>query len=263
MDRRTTHTIRSILFLAGAFTFAFLLGEAVHEMGHYLGHLAYRNPGHVQVKLDPFGGSRISGVASLPDEVIAVTAATGPLSNLALGLSCLLLLWPKRRPILLPLLLWGALAAVQEGVTFSLGLLVSGGDAAWIAAWGVPKALILTAGILLLLVGAGAITLLLPLAGVDPGLSYRRRLGIVLVGMWSLMLLRSVYSLLASPASIVENLVPLLFAFLLAGAVTWLQGPLANSVGEELSMASVTVTWPVSALAVALGTVVFIFQVAA
>ena len=129
MDTNQTRPVKSILLLAGSFTFAFLLGEMAHEYGHYLGHLAYGNPDSVQVHIDPFGGSVIMGVASLPDKVLGVTSATGPLSNLVLGIACLILLWRIRRPILLPFLLWGPIAMIQEGVTFSLGMMTPGGDA--------------------------------------------------------------------------------------------------------------------------------------
>lgn len=74
MNTRSDHTINSILLLAGAFTFVFLLGEMVHEFGHYLSHMAYGNQ-DIQVHLDPFGGSRIIGVTSLPGEVMGITSA--------------------------------------------------------------------------------------------------------------------------------------------------------------------------------------------
>jgi len=138
--------IKSILLLTGSFTFAFLLGEVVHDSGHYLCHKVYGNA-EVWVHLDPFGGTCIIGADDLPAEVLAVTSLAGPLTNVALGLVGLFLLWWKRRPILLPLLLWGPVAMIQEGVTFSLGLLTPGGDAQWITTLGVPGFLLLVMGV--------------------------------------------------------------------------------------------------------------------
>ncbi len=258
--KQTTQTIRSILLLAGAFTFAFLFGEMVHEFGHYLGHLALGNP-DIQIHLDPFGGSRMVGASSLSDKVLGITAATGPLFNLILGIACFLLLWQKRRPVLLPLLLWGAVSMIQEGITFSLGFLTSGGDAEWIAAVGIPAALILTTGILCILAGIVAITLLLPLAGVEADSSYWKRLLIVLLGMGSFMLLRSAHSFIASPDSIMENLVPLIFSLLLAVIVALIDKPVSDYSKREFSLTTVPVTWPLSAWALALGTIIFLFQV--
>jgi hypothetical protein len=60
--------IKSVLLLAGAVTFAILLGEFVHGSGHYLCHLAYGNT-QVRVHFDPFGDTRIIGANGLPDRV--------------------------------------------------------------------------------------------------------------------------------------------------------------------------------------------------
>lgn len=85
------------------------------------------------------------GVTSLPQDIMSITSAAGPLFNLILGVTYLLLMWRKSKPMLLPFVLWGPVAMVQEGVSFSLGLLTLGDDAQWIAAAGVPKAVILAA----------------------------------------------------------------------------------------------------------------------
>ena len=98
MSNNQTQSIKSTLLLAGSFTFAFLFGEMVHEYDHFLGHFAYGNPDNVQVHVDPFGGTMIVGVTSLPDKVISVTSATGPLFNLLLAVTCLLMLWRIRTP---------------------------------------------------------------------------------------------------------------------------------------------------------------------
>jgi hypothetical protein len=259
MNTRSNHPIKSILLLAGAFTFAFLLGEMVHEFGHYLSHLAYGNQ-NIRVHLDPFGGSRIVGVTSLPGEVMGITSAAGPLFNLSLGITCTLLVWRKRAAVLLPLLLWGPVSMVQEGVTFSLGLLTPGGDAQWIAALGVPQIIILVFGILLLVAGIGTITTLLPLVGVEKDDPQRRKLLIVLAGMCSLMLIRFLYSSLTSPGATMENFIPLVFSILLAAIVVWIHKPLINRVTLPESP---SVTWSASALTLILGGSVFVFQVLA
>ena len=78
-------TLKSILLLSVAFTFAFLLGEAVHELGHFLAHQVNGSP-DAQIILNPFGASRIAGVKPLSLEAMAFTNAAGPLFNLALGM---------------------------------------------------------------------------------------------------------------------------------------------------------------------------------
>lgn len=259
MTTNQTRSIKSILLLAGSFTFAFLLGEMVHEYGHYLCHLAYGNPDNVQVHVDPFGGSRIMGVTSLPDKVLGVTSATGPLLNLILGITCLFLLWRIRRPILLPFLLWGPIAMIQEGVTFSLGMMTPGGDAQWIATLGVPRPLLLLIGSFLLVAGVRTIGLLLPLTTIERDESFRVKFLIVLLGMCSLMLIRFIHSAVASPTSIVENLVPLIFSLLLAIFVVFSYKP-ASENASEAGTKTGRVAWTAVTMALTLGTGMFLFQ---
>ena len=203
------------------------------------------------------------GVTSLPEDVMGITSAAGPLFNLILGVTFLLLLWRERKPVLLPLILWGPVAMVQEGVTFSLGLLTPGGDAQWIAAAGVPKVVILAAGILLMFVGIALIARLIPLIGIKRRDSFWRKYSILIVGMCSLMFIRSTNSTLASPETMMENLIPLVFSLLLAVGVVLLHIPLTSFVKPMLITQHNPVTWPVVALALTLGTSLFLFQIVA
>jgi hypothetical protein len=259
MSNSQTRSVKSILLLAGSFTFAFLLGELVHEYGHYLSHLAYGNPDNVQVHVDPFGGTMIVGVSSLPDKIISVTSATGPLFNLLLAVTCLLLLWRIRRPVLLSFLLWGPIAMIQEGVNFSLGMMTPGGDAQWIAALGISKSIIVLTGLFLLVAGVKTISLLLPLTDIQSDSPFKDKFLIVLLGMCSLMFVRFIHSVAASPALVMENLVPLIFSLLLAVSVVILYKPMSESTPAEKEKPK-PVTWSVTAFSLALGLSLFVFQ---
>jgi len=259
MTTNQTRSIKSILLLAGSFTFAFLLGELVHEYGHYLGHLAYGNPDNVQVHVDPFGGTMIVGVTSLPDKIISVTSATGPLFNLLLAVTCLLLLWRIRKPVLLQFLLWGPIAMIQEGVNFSLGMMTPGGDAQWIAALGIPKPIIVLSGSFLLLAGVKTISLLLPLTDIQRDEPFRDKFLIVLLGMCSLMFIRFIHSVIAPPVSVMENLVSLIFSLLFAVFVV-LSYKSSRKGTHAADNKSKPVTWPVTAFSLALGLSLFVFQ---
>jgi len=261
MSNDQTKSIKSTLLLAGSFTFAFLLGELVHEYGHYLGHLAYSNPDNVQVHVDPFGGTMIVGVTSLPGKIISITSATGPLFNLLLAVTCLLLLWRIRRPALLPFMLWGPIAMIQEGVNFSLGLMTPGGDAQWIAAMGVPRPLLLLTGSFLLVAGVKTISLLLPLTDIQRDEPFKEKILIVLLGMCTLMFIRFIRSVVAAPISVVENLVPLIFSLLLAVFVVILYKPVSERTQVEKEKPK-PVTWSATASSLALGISMFLFQIA-
>ena len=252
--------LKSILLLTGAFTFAFLFGELVHEFGHYFCHVVYDNAG-VQVHIDPFGGTHISGADGLTDKVLGVTSAAGPLLNLASGLALFLLLWRLRRPILLPLLLWGAVAMIQEGVTFSLGLLTPGGDADWISVLGVPEPIILVLGLMLLVAGIGTVALLLPLAGITRDDPARTKLVILLTGTCSLMMVRAVHSFLVAPESVMENFIPMVFAVLLAAIIALVYPVVIKISSKTVSSQMFIVTWSATFIALVLGAATFFFQV--
>ena len=254
--------IRKTILLAGAFTFAFLLGEMVHELGHYFSHMAYGND-NIGVHLDPFGGSHITGVSTLPLKIMAATSAAGPLFNLLLGCACTFLLWKFRRPALLPFLLWGPVALVQEGVTFSLGTLTPGGDAAWIIAAGIPQPLILTTGILLFVTGITGVALLLPTILPEEDRSFWRDLLIVLLGMCTLMLARSAHSFLAAPESTMENLIPLIFSLVLATIVIPVKQAITRTLKKKPGAQPFPATWIATMTAVSLGTGMFTFQMLA
>ncbi|MFN2167234.1 MAG: hypothetical protein ACK2U9_13345 [Anaerolineae bacterium] len=218
-----------VLLLLASFVFAFCLGEAIHELGHFFAHRAYGVD--VGIRLDPFGGSHIIGGSLAPRELWGITSAAGPLFNVAIAVSVFVVLWRWRRPALLPLLLWGPIALVQEGVTFSLGLLTPGGDAALITESGVPAGLVLGCGILFLVMGIAGVCLLLPQAGLSPSASFSFRLRVVAGGMVSFMAVRLLFSPVTSPGQAGENVLPLAFSLLLAAAVAALYGPVHRLLG--------------------------------
>lgn len=206
----------------------------------------------------------IMGAVSLPDKLFGITSAAGPLFSLVLGIASMLLLWRQREPILLPLLLWGPISMVQEGVTFSLGMLTPGGDAQWVAALGIPKLLILVFGLFLLITGVRMVSLFLLLVDVGWDDPFQRKLSIVGVGMCSLMVVRALHSFFVFPGTIMENFIPLVFSLLLSLVVVWLKVPVARKMSKtSLRIERSPATWSASIVALALGISMFTFQVIA
>jgi hypothetical protein len=247
------------LFLLASFAFCFCLGEAVHEFGHFLAHRA--NGVDVAIRLDPFGGSHIVGGSLAPRETWGITSAAGPLLNVAIAVSIFLALWRLRRPALLPLLLWGPVALVQEGVTFSLGLLTPGGDAALIVESGVATGLVLGTGILFLAMGVAGVCLVLPQVGLDPSASFAYRLKVVAGGMVTFMAARLLFSPLTSPGQAAENVLPLFFSLLLAAAVAALYGAVNRFAGRVSEMEPVPVPRSATAVSATLGLAMIVLQV--
>ena len=248
------------LFLLASFAFCFCLGEAVHEFGHFLAHRAHGVD--VAIRLDPFGGSHIVGGSLAPREIWGITSAAGPLLNVALAMSLFLALWRLRRPALLPLLLWGPVALVQEGVTFSLGLLTPGGDAALIVESGVATGLVLGTGILFLAMGIAGVCLVLPQVGLAPSASFPFRLKVVAGGIVPFMVARLLCCPVTSPSRGGENVLPLLFSLLLAAVVAGLYGAVNRFASRVSEMDPVPVPRSAAAVSAALGLAMIVLQVA-
>jgi glycerol uptake facilitator-like aquaporin len=149
---------------------------------------------------------------------------------------------------------------VQEGVTFSLGLLTPGGDAQWVVAAGIPMAVVLAVGIGLLLTGIIMTSWQLSRVIFDQDAPFWSRFLVVLVGISSLMLVRAIHATMAAPALTTENLIPLIFSVLLASIVVFLQNPLATVLNKARRTPR-RISWPSVASAMALGMAMFLFQV--
>ena len=251
--------LKTILWLIGSFTFAFLLGELIHEGGHYLAHTYFRVPG-IAVHLDPFGGSRILGVKTLPLREMGITTAAGPGLNLAAGMLASLLLWRCSRFIFLPLVLWGPVALIQEGVNLSLGLLSPGSDAQWLVQWGIPAVFLSLIGVLFILVGTGLISSLLHRYVLKPERPFLERFGIVFLGMGFLMILRAAVSSFISPAAALENLIPLVFSLLLASMISAMQ-PVWQKLNKSDPPHPPVLSWSASFSALGLGLGILLVQI--
>ncbi len=231
MKTRKREVALAILTVFSLFSFAFITNEAVHEAGHWLAHASYGS--HVRVLLDPFGGSRILGGADSTAPA-TVTSLAGPLFSLLFASLIFTVLWHRRGPISAPFLFMLPVALIQEGVTFSLGLLTPGGDAAHVAAFGIPTSVVALFGVFLLFAGIAALTLVLPLAGVSHEDRFEKNLLLIGTGMIALMLLRFTISTLRQSGPMVEAAVPLVFSTLLALAVAASFSPVHRILGGRV-----------------------------
>ena len=248
--------LKIFFLLAGSFTFAFLLGEMVHEWGHFLAHRYFAVEG-VSIHLDPFGGSRILGVRALPLREMGITTAAGPGLNLAAGIFVTALLWKFTHPALMPLILWGPVAMIQEGVNLSLGLASPGSDAQWLAQWGAPHALLILLGVAFILGGTGLISWILKRSKVLDERTFAGRSILVFFGLGFLMILRALVSTTQSPEAALENWIPLIFALILTGLISGAH----NLWREDDYQSGQIFTWTNSLLAIGLGLGMLAFQI--
>jgi hypothetical protein len=250
---------RTYIFLAGSFCFAFLLGEMIHELGHFLAH-RYFDIANVSIHIDPFGNSRIMGVQALPLPEMGITTAAGPALNLLSGIICTLLLWDFNNPALVPLALWGPVALAQEGVNLSLGLLSAGSDARWLVEWGIPSWLLIALGVFLTFLAIILIGRILSKGLVTPEIPFWGKFALIFFGLAFLMILRTLVSMFRTAAAALENLVPLAFACILALAISSGIGLLARSKVDPESQ-PLHITWKHSLWAAGLGLGILLLQI--
>ncbi len=202
-----------VLYLIGAFVFAFLLGELVHEYGHFMMHMIFKHEG-VSVVIDPFGGSKNIGVTAMPYNEVAWTTILGPMTNVILATLIYFIFF---KIDFLPIKIWMPIALVQEGVTFSIGSLTTGGDAYWISeSTGINIAFIVVFGVILLSLGVWMISKELSGISEIKNLNIINRILLLFFGFGSLMIIRALYSIFINLDLLVENLVPLAFSLIIA-----------------------------------------------
>ena len=134
----------------------------------------------------------------IPESMMGWPDAAGPVANVAIGLILFSILWKKRTPLTFPLLLWGPLACVQEGIGQVMTLSDHGSDAARIIAAGFPEPLLILVSILFILVGIFLFALIFPVSGISRDFSFFKRSGIIAAGMIPYGLLTLLISILAS-----------------------------------------------------------------
>jgi hypothetical protein len=205
--KKTTDRVssRSLLFrgmalFMGASFIAYLFGVAVHEVGHYCANTLLGVP-EKGIVLHPFDLSYniIDGdlsVAFGTQLKVAFAAVLGPLFDMLFGVVVSLLLWRKRSPALLPILMWGSMGLLQEGGAMIISIM-DYPDLIWdwgqVMLAGVPIIVVGLLAIAMLIVGSIWMLLLLPLAGLGPDDTVWNKLVTFLSGLPMLLLGAVVY----------------------------------------------------------------------
>lgn len=165
--------VRSMLLFFGAFMFAFLVNTVImHEAGHAFGGVLFGCK-LKELYINPFGtggwDSQCPSPLTMGSTGKVIQGMGGTIFGLPISIAFTLLLWRKRRPILLPVLMsayvafignfLGVLDSVQNypGFIFDYG---------WLLHIGVPSFVIWVIGIASLVIGIILINLLIPLAGI-------------------------------------------------------------------------------------------------
>jgi hypothetical protein len=219
--RREASLALPAFLLFGSVSLVMNLSVASHELGHFI---ADRLIGvDARMVVEPFRSSYIELREPFPDDLMGWPDAAGPLANVFIGGLLLALLWRRRRAILLPLMLWGPIALVQESTTalVQLGTVEAGSDFVRITAAGVPEPLLMAGAALGLLGGLALLVTLIPVSGMPHEVPGWSRLAVLSTGMGGYLLLSLLVSMALGyeAADIARNGRLLGFVLLLAGMI--------------------------------------------
>ncbi|MBN2240801.1 MAG: hypothetical protein JW712_13590 [Dehalococcoidales bacterium] len=256
-------SLKSVILIFGSTAFSFNIGNTVHEFGHAIADRASGIPlSDINMVIHPFYAPHMSINGGIPDSMMGMPDAAGPLANVIIGLVFFALLWKKRNPYFLPLLLWGPLACVQEGIGQILTISSAGSDSARMVAAGFSEAAIIVVCIILLLLGIVLFALVIPVAGISPGTSWRKRLTILMGGMVPYGILVLVICLAAgNHQSDMSRSYNIIAGFaLIAAIVTAVSVPLHRLMNKTGVTSELTIEWSHSLTAATVMIVIIVLE---
>lgn len=162
--------LRSMLFIFSSFVLAYCLQTAVHELGHYLAGWSVGAQGG-RIHLHPFLNSKVT-FTSVPSVSAQVTIGLmGVIADMVLATTFALLAWRRRGGLTLPLLMWGAIAFIGEGIGM-LGNIAalphSFDDVGQLMLLDISPKPLIPLSIAFVFVGAILMVMIMPIAGVSP-----------------------------------------------------------------------------------------------
>lgn len=167
-----------MLFLASSFILAYCLQITVHELGHYFAGWFTGTEGG-RIILHPFLNSQVifARVPSVSNQVFI--GIMGVIMDLALAIPFALFAWRKKNAFTLPLLMWGAIAFIGEGIGM-LGniaaLPYSYDDVGQLMLIDISPTPLILLSIIFVISGLIMMILIMPLSGVSPEDSFLKKL---------------------------------------------------------------------------------------
>ena len=177
--------LRSMLFIYGSFVLAYCLQTTVHELGHYLAGWSVGAQGGT-ISLHPFLNSRVT-FTSVPSVSAQVTIGLmGIIADLVLATTFTLLAWRRKIGLTLPLLVWGAIAFIGEGIGM-LGNIAalphSFDDVGQLMLIDISPRPLIPLSIAFVVAGLILMSMLMPISGVSPTSSFLKKLSAFFCGL--------------------------------------------------------------------------------
>jgi hypothetical protein len=262
--------LKAALLFMGASFFAFCLCTFVHEIGHYLSMKILGIPSGA-IALNPFGANYAIRLGEYGTPLRrALFGFSGPFLTVLIGVMVSLLLWRRRAPVLLPLLMVGSTSLLTE----SVGMIFTSGDWAKVMQIGIPAGVLWLLAVVMLIAGCIWMLQLLPLAGIRSQDPFWRKLVVFLAGIPVLLLCAVIYQTLFGgdyyiPSwggpSLMENLrkvrtIQLGVSIVLLIMVTPLHKPLFPWLDRLSHTPAGQVRWRDTLIAIGLGAAIVIIQ---
>lgn len=199
---------------------SYCLGLTIHEIGHAIA-LSLAGASDIRIFVHPFSLSYYNN-SSLPTDIMPFIGSMGPLFNLGCATTIILVLWRKRNPKLLPLLMWVGIAYFSEGVSIIMNISDISITSDWgkvIILGGISPIILGIIGVLFITLGCILILLLLPLENISPHDSIWR-IGLTSIGFVFYFAFSLVYVLALDPINITGRLIALISALFLLIFIT-------------------------------------------
>ena len=178
-DHKTTPLHYTILLILGSYVFGYNFHNIIHELGHSV-TVSLQGGKATGYFFHPFEAC-LNFSTSVPNHILLY--AGGAFIGGAATILFLILAWRFRTPFMMPFII-----TCTAGLTLSARWMLTAPisktftDYSSMIELGFPTALILLAGLIYLILGAGAFILYLPLAGVTHESSFIRRVLIFTLG---------------------------------------------------------------------------------
>jgi hypothetical protein len=167
-----------MLFLASSFILAYCLQITVHEFGHYFAGLLVGAEGG-KIILHPFLNSKVifQSIPSMSSQVFI--GMMGVVVDMLLAITFAFLAWHKKNVFTLPLLMWGAIAFIGEGIGM-LGniaaLPYSYDDVGQLMLLDISPKPLIPVSIAFVVIGLIMMILIMPVSGISPKDSFLKKL---------------------------------------------------------------------------------------
>jgi small basic protein len=218
--------VKRALFVFGSFSFGWVLGIVLHELGHALA--MWLTGGIVErITITPFSWP-YTYYGSAP-RYPQFTTWAGLLIGSALGLVVVFGVRKRTTPYLLPFLFAGLAPMLNGGGYYLVDTFVSKqGDATDLIRAGVPEYVVIGAGILFLAVGAGFVIRYAYRLGLTPREAFLERALLLASGVLPFFVLSLIYTSAVEPEDLMTGVLAIAIASFFVVLVAWASLKYAN-----------------------------------